>query len=905
MGCPQWGNCVPPSGTDSQVPLRYILIWEFNGMLVPAAFRQILRSAARELWRVKGVMQLMPRCLTSATQDKHKTVTDRHDIIPTEEGAIDLVCTLTGVKAGDCGKSKIRERVHTALKPLRMKSVGVSSVSDREHPMLLLVMHYSLICTVVLAAANAHALSGVGINHTQMQVQLQMVKGPNLYPPANPKHPHKTNGPPQYPTPTRPPPKYPPPTPDNGACAKVSKLVANAPPSSTPTISAKLAWDCEQSVPLNATAGLELVDSIRPYIEWQSTLAYLKNPPKGYLEPAVDVFAEIDGITSKLQNGGFKNEYDFEFELYRAFQRTHDGHFRYLPNILSIFGYFRQTPLVSVSTDGKQLPKPYVYSDIVQTQAGKKIQISPVVKIDGQSALAFLENWSQYGSLQDPDALYNNVFYELAAISLGATGSGVGTFAGGGRGAYIYPGPTTTLTFANGTTKTYDNFARVKKSFSGVKSGADVYKKLLDAPITPDATVAAPEAAPTSTPAPGYPPPVLRQSQNLIGGYYINKPGYKDVAVLSVPSFVGDGAAEESFQDIGLAFLQKAFRDGKKKLVIDVSANGGGTVHQGYNLFAELFPHLTPYGATRFRAHDAYNTLGQFVSNISGPVYPPDDTGRPEIYEFSGTPFNYRADVDNNYKPFQSWAQKYGPHQFYGDQFTPIIRWNLSDFYAIGLNVSGYGNRTNVVKDTYFLPQDIVIVYDGYCASTCTIFSEFMRQQGHVKTIALGGRSRTGLTQAVGGVKGVNDYLWADVYTFVSDAFALATPQQAQALARTKLNDYTTLPFRRGDASNAALNVRDGLRQGDASQTPLQFVYEAADCRIYYTPEMTVDASAIWEASVDVMWKGKACAAGGLSGTKPYAEGVQTEAVGQRDVDVDALLASFGVVSDQNGRGAY
>lgn len=35
---------------------------------------------------------------------------------------------------------------------------------------------------------------------------------------------------------------------------------------------------------------------------------------------------------------------------------------------------------------------------------------------------------------------YNNLFYELAQISLGTTGTGAGTFAGGGRGAYIYPG---------------------------------------------------------------------------------------------------------------------------------------------------------------------------------------------------------------------------------------------------------------------------------------------------------------------------------------------------------------------------------------------------------------------------------------------------------------------------------
>ena len=55
---------------------------------------------------------------------------------------------------------------------------------------------------------------------------------------------------------------------------------------------------------------------------------------------------------------------------------------------------------------------------------------SELVEIDGQDSTEYLLNWSQYGSLQDRDALWNNVFVELAQIQLGASGSGLGTFAG-------------------------------------------------------------------------------------------------------------------------------------------------------------------------------------------------------------------------------------------------------------------------------------------------------------------------------------------------------------------------------------------------------------------------------------------------------------------------------------------
>lgn len=62
-------------------------------------------------------------------------------------------------------------------------------------------------------------------------------------------------------------------------------------------------------------------------------------------------------------------------------------------------------------------------------------------------------------------------------------------------------------------------------------------------------------------------------------------PGYEDVAVLSVPSFVGTSEDEIPFQIVNTYFLNYAKAQGKKKLIIDVSANGGGTILQGYDLF--------------------------------------------------------------------------------------------------------------------------------------------------------------------------------------------------------------------------------------------------------------------------------------------------------------------------------
>lgn len=39
------------------------------------------------------------------------------------------------------------------------------------------------------------------------------------------------------------------------------------------------------------------------------------------------------------------------------------------------------------------------------------------------------------------------------------------------------------------------------------------------------------------------------------------------------------------------------------------------------------------------------------------------------------------------------------------------------------------------------------------------------------------------------------------------------------------------------------MNLEDNLRQNDASKTPLEFVYEAADCRMWFTAPMITDVT--------------------------------------------------------------
>lgn len=60
----------------------------------------------------------------------------------------------------------------------------------------------------------------------------------------------------------------------------------------------------------------------------------------------------------------------------------------------------------------------------------------------------------------------------------------------------------------------------------------------------------------------------------------------------------------------------------------------------------------------------------------------------------------------------------------------------------------------------------------------------------------------------------------------------------------TKLGQLSTYPHSRSPF--ATFNYENRIRRGDVSATPLQFVYEAADCRIFYTSEMHTNISTMW-----------------------------------------------------------
>jgi hypothetical protein len=212
-----------------------------------------------------------------------------------------------------------------------------------------------------------------------------------------------------------------------------------------------------------------------------------------------------------------------------------------------------------------------------------------------------------------------------------------------------------------------------------------------------------------------------------------------------------------------------------------------------------------------------------------------------------------------------SFEDKFAPHPYKTDNYTSLMRWNLDDpltttneTYGMGIEISGYGSLANISQP--FAAENIIMLYDGYCASTCTLFSEFMRIQAGVKSVAMGGRPNKEQIQGVGGIKGAQVLNFGNIYSYAQEAAASpnATPEDLAILSK-----FTTVPIER--SVSTSINLRDQILRDNVNDgLPAQYVYEPADCRLYWTLPMIENVEKVWEAAAEAAWNGGACVAGAL-----------------------------------------
>ncbi|KAK9785210.1 putative Tail specific protease domain-containing protein [Seiridium cardinale] len=628
------------------------------------------------------------------------------------------------------------------------------------------------------------------------------------------------------------------------------------------------AFDCLTSVPINQAVALRFIDYYNMTIQFQSTLAYLKDPPVGYQQPAVNVVGALEQIRNNVTAGVYKNQYTFEADLVKLVYSFHDAHVSLYAGIMASFSFASIYDLVTAA-DGSGTPKIYIYDDVsYRQQTG--MDISPVTQINGVDTIEYLTRFAALNSvgMLEPHADWNQLMYSPVQTVIGSLTS----FSGG---ATFYEGPWLNFTFANGTTLTTPWVAvYTNTDFTGpLTTGGDYFNyfvlgltppSIFEVPLPPmwNSSFSAGSPAQVSRDfsrgwvnitAGEYPAADVTQidleGTGYVTGYFLDD---ISTAVLSLPTFDESGFAVGNFSSTVDDSLSQAQGRGMKRLIVDLQGNSGGTPLLAFTTFRSIFPGVEPFSGSRRRSHALADVLGDTKTNFWSSLLSTEDDDK-ELKQFLASDEWVIVDRLNaaTGRNFTSWSEYFGPLEENGDLFSLTERYDLANVLFDEAAFDGWFPAEYIPGDEPAGPgpwkaEDVVILTDGMCSSTCSLFVEMMTHQAGARTVVVGGRPQTGPMQAVSGSRGARAYDAFLLDQDFQDAITYDEAKEAQLPSREDTGMFIT---------QAGFNLRDQVRSADnPAGPPLQFEYLAADCRLYYTLDNVLNMTNLWHDVANAIW---------------------------------------------------
>ena len=239
---------------------------------------------------------------------------------------------------------------------------------------------------------------------------------------------------------------------------------------------------------------------------------------------------------------------------------------------------------------------------------------------------------------------------------------------------------------------------------------------------------------------------------------------------------------------------------------------------------------------------------------LTGEIDPADLTPQQQAFvgiNRSPVLSNFLGGEDPLGNNFTDISELLGPVSIQGDSFTAYQSYNdesTSDVF----NLTGVGSRADLGGDT-FEPANIAILTDGTCGSTCTVVAYMMLGQStDIRFVAAGGRPQPGRMQAIAGVEGAQLFPMSDISAAAQLALDVAPAELQAEIGQGDLGLLAEgLAVQRLRTSSAgAVNGKNAFSMAD-SRTPLQFLRMEANCRVFYTPDMVSDVTAIWKRARD------------------------------------------------------
>ncbi|KAL1642032.1 hypothetical protein SLS58_005620 [Diplodia intermedia] len=631
------------------------------------------------------------------------------------------------------------------------------------------------------------------------------------------------------------------------------------------------AYECLRSVPFNPAVALRFIEYYNTTLQFQSTLAYLKDPPEGYRQPPINVATALERIRSAVVSGHYTSQLDFEVDVQRVVYSMHDMHVNLYAGILSVFSFGSPYYISSVSVDGKQAPQVYITDHLAWHRDHPDFEPSPIVTINGEETVTYLADFAALNSvgLLEPHADWNALMNQPTQDVLG----GANIFS---TSATFYPGHELNFTLANGTTihVYWLAFYNNQECTGPLTTPGDFYNFFVlglypasyddascgSSPIEASSTTSGSTPQQTNTDPRswsdesyrGYPTnaDIVQGDLSTTGGGVVSGYYFRDisVAVLSIPTFYQSVDHVQNFSETVQSFIDGASAANLSRVVIDLQQNPGGAVFLALDTFRRFFPNVEPFAGSRRRSHPLANALGETITHWWESLDHNNQADSENYTTYSRNEWMIadRLNADTG-KNFSTWSEYYGPWPFNNDTFSATERYNLSSYifdHSAFVDVPyGYNDSEKIPSAGKWSPEDIVILTDGLCSSTCSLFVEMMKTQAGVRTVVMGGRPEPGPMQYASGSRGARAYSAA----LLDDDIRIANPMNdnsTDALPQVRDSGIYTL--------YAGFNLRDQIRENET--VPLQFLYEPAHCRLYYTMDNIYNMSRLWRDTATATW---------------------------------------------------
>ncbi|CAH0047098.1 unnamed protein product [Clonostachys solani] len=660
-------------------------------------------------------------------------------------------------------------------------------------------------------------------------------------------------------------------------------------------LDAEMAYNCSISVQLVPDDALKTINYLKNYSDFDTTLSFLKKPPPSYQKPAIDIMGRLEQVADNVRNGKYTSYREFEIDIWAITSESSEEHFDIDLGLLARFSWFLNDTIVSLSRDGKELPQIYARSDIESLISNP----SPIIELGGEPVFEYLRSYIELytkSSWIEPHADWNAMVYNgpYAFGSFGFDAEQSWAF-GNFQQTHIYNGKSLQVGFANGSTVEWlysagssyhmldNNMTSPENIYYGIianpriSSGINTRSdELIDRDRLEPVALGerqqqnSPQVKPLPwVPLFNYPrnPDILEEyfgMGGVVSGYILQD---DSIGVLSLPSYNPGGdpsrTRASNYTDAVFQFIIQAKQSRVKKIVIDLSGNGGGQVFLGYTIFKLFFPSIEPSLLGRVRATPYTNTIGSIMTGVlqnGTDIFPRDELEKYRERYGGSIGLSAYDILDAEGGDFESWSAFFGPQENNDDSFTNGARYNMS-----GPTVESYMNLA--MADIIPLPQselwaaeDIILLHDGLCGSTCAIFSELMKTDAGVRSVAVGGIPQYGPMQGVSGTRGSTVWKFQDYSNYIGDVKKVVERlgNQAEAwLSRwgVSLDDIQALPLPTWRSplliDSGRVNSIDMIRVS-SPDAPLQFTYQASDCRLFHTFDTAHDIRVLWRTAARV-----------------------------------------------------